>query len=67
VLLTERDTPGSARDGSRTFHAFAHDAGVAAHPHLPRHSLASAMRRQGTRQRDRRAADLAVKALLVAG
>jgi hypothetical protein len=54
VLLTERDTPGSARDGSRTFHAFAHDAGVAAHPHLPRHSLASAMRRQGTRQRDRR-------------
>jgi hypothetical protein len=53
--------------GSRTFHAFAHHAGVAAHPHLPRHSLASAMWRQGTRQRDRRAADLAVKALSVAG
>jgi hypothetical protein len=32
--------------GSRTFHAFVHDAGVAAHPHLLRHSLASAMRRQ---------------------
>jgi integrase len=43
VLRTERDTPLRPEQASRAFRAFAHDAGVQAHPHLLRHSLASAM------------------------
>jgi integrase len=43
LLRTERDTPVRPEHASRAFRAFAQDAGVAAHPHLLRHSLASAM------------------------
>jgi integrase len=43
VLRTERDTPVRPEHASRAFRAFAHAAGVQAHPHLLRHSLASAM------------------------
>ncbi len=43
VLRTERDTPLRPEHASRAFGAFAHDAGIKAHPHLLRHSLASAM------------------------
>jgi integrase len=35
--------PVRPEHASRAFRAFAHDAGIAAHPHLLRHSLASAM------------------------
>jgi integrase len=43
VLRTGRDTPVRPEHASRVFGAFAHDVGIAAHPHLLRHSLASAM------------------------
>ena len=43
VLRTERDAPVRPEHASRAFGAFARDAGVEAHPHLLRHSLASAM------------------------
>ncbi len=43
MLRTERDTPVRPEHASRAFGAFAQDAGVDAHPHLLRHSLASAM------------------------
>ena len=43
VLRTERDTPVRPEHASRAFRAFAQAAEVAAHPHLLRHSLASAM------------------------
>jgi integrase len=43
VLRTERDSPLRPEHASRVFRAFAHDAGIEAHPHLLRHSLASAM------------------------
>jgi integrase len=43
LLRTERDTPGRPEHASRAFRAFAQAAGIDAHPHLLRHSLASAM------------------------
>jgi integrase len=43
LLRTERDTPVRPEHASRAFRAFAQAAGVQAHPHLLRHSLASAM------------------------
>jgi integrase len=43
VLRTERDTPVRPEHASRVFRGFAHDVGIQAHPHLLRHSLASAM------------------------
>jgi integrase len=43
VLRTERDTPVRPEHASRAFRAFAQAAGIQAHPHLLRHSLASAM------------------------
>jgi integrase len=43
LLRTERDTPLRPEHASRAFRAFAHDTGIQAHPHLLRHSLASAM------------------------
>ena len=43
VLRTERGTPVRPEHASRVFRAFAHDAGIQAHPHLLRHSLASAI------------------------
>jgi integrase len=43
VLRTGRDTPVRPEHASRAFRDFAQAAGVAAHPHLLRHSLASAM------------------------
>jgi integrase len=43
VLRTGRGTPLRPEHAGRAFRAFAHDAGIAAHPHLLRHSLASAM------------------------
>jgi integrase len=43
LLRTERDTPVRPEHASRAFRAFARDAGIQAHPHLLRHSLASAM------------------------
>jgi integrase len=42
MLRTERDTPVRPEHASRTFRIFAHDVGIQAHPHLLRHSLASA-------------------------
>jgi integrase len=43
LLRTERDTPVRPEHASRAFRAFAQAAGIQAHPHLLRHSLASAM------------------------
>jgi integrase len=43
LLRTERDTPVRPEHASRAFRALAQAAGVQAHPHLLRHSLASAM------------------------
>jgi integrase len=43
LLRTERDTPVRPEHASRAFRAFALDVGLQAHPHLLRHSLASAM------------------------
>jgi integrase len=43
VLRTQRGTAVRPEHASRAFRAFARAAGVAAHPHLLRHSLASAM------------------------
>jgi integrase len=43
LLRTERDTPLRPEHASRVFGAFAQAAGIQAHPHLLRHSLASAM------------------------
>src|SRR6266542_3686134 len=43
VLRTERGTPVRPEHASRVFRVFAPDAGIHAHPHLLRHSLASAM------------------------
>jgi integrase len=43
LLRTGRDTPVRPEHASRAFRAFAQDVGIAAHPHLLRHSLASAM------------------------
>jgi integrase len=43
VLRTERDTPMRPEHASRAFRNFARAAGIDAHPHLLRHSLASAM------------------------
>jgi len=43
LLRTERDTPVRPEHASRAFRAFAQAAGTPAHPHLLRHSLASAM------------------------
>jgi integrase len=43
LLRTERDTPVRPEHASRAFRAFARGAGIQAHPHLLRHSLASAM------------------------
>jgi integrase len=43
VLRTERDTPVRPEHAGRAFGAFARAAGIDAHPHLLRHSLASAM------------------------
>jgi len=43
VLRTERDTALRPEHASRVFRTFAQDAGINAHPHLLRHSLASAM------------------------
>jgi integrase len=43
LLRTERDTPVRPEHASRAFRAFAQTAGIQAHPHLLRHSLASAM------------------------
>jgi integrase len=43
VLRTGRDAPVRPEHASRAFRAFAQAAGIAAHPHLLRHSLASAM------------------------
>jgi integrase len=43
LLRTERGPPVRPEHASRAFRAFAEDAGIQAHPHLLRHSLASAM------------------------
>jgi integrase len=43
LLRTGRDTPVRPEHASRAFRAFALDVGLQAHPHLLRHSLASAM------------------------
>jgi integrase len=43
LLRTGRGTAVRPEHASRAFRAFAQAAGVAAHPHLLRHSLASAM------------------------
>jgi hypothetical protein len=43
LLCTERGTPVRPEHASRAFRAFAEDAEIQAHPHLLRHSLASAM------------------------
>ena len=43
LLRTGRGTAVRPEHASRAFRAFAHAAGVQAHPHLLRHSLASAM------------------------
>jgi integrase len=43
LLRTGRDAPVRPEHASRAFRAFARAAGVEAHPHLLRHSLASAM------------------------
>jgi integrase len=43
LLRTERGTPVRTEHASRAFRAFAQAAGIEAHPHLLRHSLASAM------------------------
>jgi integrase len=43
LLRTERGTPVRPEHASRAFRALAEDAGIQAHPHLLRHSLASAM------------------------
>lgn len=43
LLRTGRDTPVRPEHASRVFRAFAEGAGIQAHPHLLRHSLASAM------------------------
>src|SRR4029453_5863404 len=43
LLRTERGTPVRPEHASRAFRAFAQAAGIQAHPHLLRHSLASAM------------------------
>jgi integrase len=42
VLRTERDAPVRPEHASRAFRNFARAAGIDAHPHLLRHSLASA-------------------------
>jgi integrase len=43
VFRTERDTPVNPNHASRAFARLAASVGLAAHPHLPRHALASAM------------------------
>jgi integrase len=43
VFRTERDTPVNPNHASRAFARLAASAGLAAHPHLLRHALASAM------------------------
>jgi len=43
ILRTERDTPVRPEHATQTFRTFAQSVGVDAHPHLPRHTLASAM------------------------
>jgi len=43
VFRTERDTPVNPNHASRAFAHLAASAGLAAHPHLLRHALASAM------------------------
>jgi site-specific recombinase XerD len=49
VFRTERGTPVNPNHASRAFTRLAASAGVAAHPHLLRHALASAMGgQQGT-------------------
>jgi len=43
VFRTERGTPVNPNHASRTFSRIATSAGLAAHPHMLRHALASAM------------------------
>jgi integrase len=43
VFRTERGTPANPNDASRAFSRLAASVGLAAHPHMLRHALASAM------------------------